>query len=36
VWKKAGEGLSNRLVAGTLKFGGGNLMMRGCITVSIK
>ena len=30
VWKKQGEGLSNRLVKGTLKFGGGNIMMWGC------
>ena len=27
VWKKAGEGLSDRLVVGTVKFGGGNLTM---------
>ena len=32
VWKKAGEGLSDRLVEGTLKYGGGSLMMWGCIT----
>jgi len=31
VWKKAGEGLSGRLVDGTVKFGGGNLMMWGCM-----
>jgi len=31
VWKKAGEGLSNRLVEGTKKFGGGSLMMWGCM-----
>src|SRR5579863_9446168 len=31
-WKKAGEGLSDRLVQGTLKFGGGSLMMWGCMT----
>ena len=30
VWKKQGEGLSSRLVKGTLKFGGGNIMMWGC------
>ena len=30
MWKKQGEGLSNRLVKGTLKFGGGNIMMWGC------
>src|SRR5215471_5552324 len=34
VWKKAGEGLSDRLVKGTnlKKFGGGSLMMWGCMT----
>ena len=31
-WKRAGEGLSDRLVEGTLKFGGGSLMMWGCMT----
>jgi transposase len=31
VWKKAGEGLSDRLVGGTLKFGGGSLMVWGCM-----
>ena len=31
VWKKAGEGLSDRLVEGTLKFGGVSLMMWGCM-----
>jgi hypothetical protein len=31
VWKKAGEGLSERLVEGTKKFGGGSLMMWGCM-----
>ena len=31
-WKKAGEGLSDRLVEGTLKFGGGSLMLWGCMT----
>ena len=31
-WKKAGEGLSDRLVQGTVKFGGGSLMMWGCMT----
>jgi len=31
-WKKAGEVLNNRLVQGTLKFGGGSLMMWGCMT----
>jgi len=32
VWKRTGEGLSDRLVEGTLKFGGGSLMMWGCMT----
>ena len=31
-WKKAGEGLSDRLVQGTVKFGGGSLMMWGCMS----
>jgi transposase len=31
VWKRPGEGLSDRLVEGTVKFGGGNLMMWGCM-----
>ena len=31
-WKKAGEGLSNRLVEGTVKFGGGSVVMWGCLT----
>jgi transposase len=30
-WKKQGEGLSDRLVEGTVKFGGGSLMMWGCM-----
>ena len=30
-WKKAGEGLSDRLVRATVKFGGGSLMMWGCM-----
>jgi hypothetical protein len=30
VWKRQGEGLSSRLVEGTLKFGGGHVMMWGC------
>src|ERR1700676_1309083 len=30
--KKNGEGLSDRLVEGTKKFGGGSLMMWGCMT----
>jgi hypothetical protein len=32
VQKKNGEGLSDRLVKGTKKFGGGSLMMWGCMT----
>ena len=31
VWKKAGEPLGEREVKGTLKFGGGNLMVWGCM-----
>ena len=31
VWKKAGEGLSDRLVQGTQKFGGGSVMVWGCM-----
>ncbi len=31
VWKKPGEDLSDRLVQGTQKFGGGSLMMWGCM-----
>jgi len=31
VWKDVGEGLSDRLVEGTVKFGGGNLMLWGCM-----
>ena len=31
-WKKAGKGLSDRLVQGTVKFGGGSLMVWGCMT----
>jgi transposase len=31
-WKKSGERLSDRLVQGTVKFGGGSLMMWGCMT----
>ena len=30
-WKKQGEGLTDRLVEGILKFGGENLMMWGCM-----
>ena len=32
VWIEAGEGLSDRRVEGTVKFGGGNLMMWGCMS----
>ena len=32
MWKKAGEGLSDRLVEETVKFEGGSLMMWGCMT----
>ena len=32
VWKKDGEGLSDRWVQGTKKFEGGYLMMWGCMT----
>jgi transposase len=31
VWKKPGEGLSDRLVRGTVKFGGGSVMLWGCM-----
>lgn len=31
VWKKAGEGLSDRTVEGTVKFGGGCIMVWGCM-----
>ena len=31
VWKKPGEGLSDRLVQGTQKFGNGSLMVWGCM-----
>ena len=31
-WKRAGEGLSDRLVEGTVKFGGGSVMLWGCMT----
>jgi len=31
VWKKPGEGLNDRLVEGTQKFGGGSLMLWGCM-----
>ena len=33
MWKKQGEGLSDRLVQGTLKFGGGSLMLWGYMTL---
>ena len=32
MWKKDGEGLSDRLVEGIKKFEGGSLMIRGCMT----
>ena len=32
VWKKPGEGLGDRLVEGTVKFGGGSIMIWGCMT----
>ena len=32
VWKKASEGLSDRVVQGTVKFGGGSVIMWGCMT----
>ena len=32
VWKKSGERLSDRLVQGTVKFGGGSVMVWGCMT----
>ena len=32
VWKRAGESLSDRLVEGTVKFGGGSVMMWRCMT----
>ena len=31
VWKRPGEGLNDRLVQGTVKFGGGSLMIWGCM-----
>jgi transposase len=31
VWKKAGDGLIEREVQGTVKFGGGNIMVWGCM-----
>ena len=31
VWKRAGEGLSDRLVEGAVKFGGGSVMLWGCM-----
>ena len=30
-WKRAGEGLSDRLIEGTVKFGGGSVMLYGCM-----
>jgi hypothetical protein len=31
VWKRKGEGLSDRTVSGTVKFGGGSIMIWGCM-----
>ena len=31
VWKRVREGLSDRLVKGTVKFGGGSVMLWGCM-----
>src|SRR5882762_969242 len=31
-WKRAGESLSDRIVEGTVKFGGGSVMIWGCMT----
>ena len=31
MWEKAGEGLSDKLVEGTVKFGGGSVMVWGCM-----
>ena len=31
MWKEVGEGLTDRQVEETLKFGGGNVMMWGCM-----
>jgi transposase len=31
VWKRPGEGLSDRMVKSTLKFGGGSIMLWGCM-----
>ena len=31
MWKKAEEGLNDRLVESTVKFGGGNLMLWRCM-----
>ena len=32
VWKKAGEGLSDKVVQGTVKFRGGSVMILGFLT----
>ena len=32
MWKEAGEGLTDQLVKRTLKFGGGNIMIWGCMS----
>ena len=31
VWKEVGDGLSEKMVEGTVKFGGRNVMMWGCM-----
>ena len=31
LWKRVEEGLSDRLVKGTVKFGGGSVMLWGCM-----
>ena len=35
VWKKTGKQLSERHVQETMKFGGGSLMMWGCMTAQV-
>ena len=32
MWKKPGSGLKEQYVSGTVKFGGGSLMVWGCMT----
>ena len=31
VWKRLGKGISDRLVKGTIKFGGSSVMIWGCM-----